>query len=207
MPQGAAFGAAANRARSTIGGGGGGTSSNGRGPGASMAAAKANATPAPLSANPNNPRTQNVMRSAANYTGPGATPFIADPSIGQIVGAVSSLVPGMGTMNNIMGGIKGLIDNNGNFGSTFTGGAIGSGIDHLLGGTPGPVTGASNPDANASMHMAQNGAPSLGASMIPMPKPIAPLNPMPSTVAPQLSALALQRQQQFGQTMVPRMTA
>lgn len=164
----------------------GGASNARGGPGGSLAAAKVNAAQAfggPVSANPNNPRTQNITRSASNFTGPGATPFVADPSIGQVAGALTSLVPGAGTMNNLGGAAMGLL-HGGNFGDTYNGGMLGSAIDHMLGGTPGPITGANNPDANSAMRATPGG---FGAMVNPL-RPVAPTIPPPMPL--QLSALA-----------------
>lgn len=104
----------------------------------------------PISQNPNNPRTQNIARSADNYTGEGATPYIADPSLGQVFGSLMNLAPYAGTMNTVGGIANNLMNGGLDFGKVYDGGAVGQMIDKMRGVTPGPVTGASNPNLNGN---------------------------------------------------------
>lgn len=165
------------------GGGGGGGKSTGSGggpagPGASIAAAKANAKPA-LSANPNNAQTQNAMRAFGGYTGPGATPYIGAPSLGQILGSIMSIAPIAGTLNNVGGIAKNALSYGGlGFDKPYDGGLVGSALDAARGVSPGAVTGASNPDVNQGFRASRNdstpapGTPNasgLAASILPQP--------------------------------------
>lgn len=100
----------------------------------------------PVSPNLNNPRTQNIMRSGDSYTGEDATPYIADPSLGQILGAMLTAAPMAGTMNNVMGVVNHLADGTSSFSSPSDGGAFGQMVDGFRGVKPGAVTGRSNPN-------------------------------------------------------------
>lgn len=144
MGAGADGGDSNDRVGADAGGGGGGSSSGNGG-------TERTVTPAadPISANPNNPRTQNVMRSATNYSSAGATPYVADPSIGQLAGMFTSAIPGIGGINNLAGAGIDAADGGG-FGDVYDGGALGQMIDKLFGSKPGAITGSTNPDAAQS---------------------------------------------------------
>lgn len=116
----------------------------------------------PVSPNLNNPRTQNIMRSGDSYTGEDATPYIADPSLGQILGAMLSAAPMAGTMNNAMGIASNLAEGTESFSSPYDGGALGQMIDGVRGVKPGAVTGRSNPNLGGNQNRNTQLAPTPG---------------------------------------------
>jgi hypothetical protein len=74
----------------------------------------------------------------------GATPFVSDPSLGQVMGeiisaALSTVVPGAGVANSVAGSVAG--GTLGDFSAISRGGIIGQGIDAVTGGVPGQQTG------------------------------------------------------------------
>lgn len=70
----------------------------------------------------------------------GTSPYVSDPSIGQLVGAGLTAAPMAGSLNNAVGAGESALDG-GKFGDSYDGGAIGRLIDGMRGVQPGPVTG------------------------------------------------------------------
>lgn len=71
----------------------------------------------------------------------GTTASISDPSLGQIVGALATPVPGLGTANTVLGAASKLLSSGSLIGG-YDGGAIGESIDGPRGVKPGAVDGS-----------------------------------------------------------------
>lgn len=104
----------------------------------------------------------------------GATPYISDPSLGQVMGeiisaALSAVVPGAGVANSVAGSVAdGTV---GDFSAISRGGIIGQGIDAVTGGVPGQQTGWSPDRYRGAPSM--NGIGGSGGAVNGGPGPIA----------------------------------
>lgn len=81
----------------------------------------------------------------------GTSPYVSDPSIGQLVGAGVAAAPVAGTLN-ALGGVAARAINGDSQTDTFDGGMIGRMIDGARGVSPGPTTGYSGNSVASSDH-------------------------------------------------------